>query len=306
MLVCKELVKIEGAGDRREERRRRGNQPIQEIHRNTKVAGHAIQSHDAIALQELLVRAQAHLADEPVLVLVQVSVLGEELLLHQGQRLEEELVPAVVQAADQLRERVKIDRHLRLGLLRAAAEGGQVDHGRAGRHGRAVDVLHRGVGAGSGRDGARQSQKLVLAVAEDRLDLGCVHNLGLEVDALERDGTGQHGVHYQVAVGAELVRGEGRQAVEEQGGRAAVVAHGEQVQTLVGLEAVATVPVAAGLDERLGALDRLLDQLLVAEEKAETNYGEDEIDLGAEDARLLEEVLVRGDGFLLDRGGGSC
>lgn len=71
------------------------------------------------------------------------------------------------------------------------------------------------------------------------------------------------------------------------------------MQAFVGLEPVAPVPVAAALDERLSPLDVLLDQLLVAEEEPRSDDGEDEVDLGPEDARLLKNVFVGGDCFLL-------
>lgn len=71
------------------------------------------------------------------------------------------------------------------------------------------------------------------------------------------------------------------------------------MQALVGLEAVAAIPVAAALDEGLGALDVLLDEGLVAEEEGDADYGEDDVDLGAENARLLEYALVLGDGLVL-------
>ena len=57
------------------------NLPVEEVDSDTKVVSHAVEADDAVALQELLVGAQAHLPDEPVLVLVEVAVLGEELLL---------------------------------------------------------------------------------------------------------------------------------------------------------------------------------------------------------------------------------
>ncbi len=52
-----------------------------------------------------------------------------------------------------------------------------------------------------------------------------------------------------------------------------MVADGEEVQALVGLETVASVPVAAAVDERLSALDVLLDELLVPEEQADADDG---------------------------------
>lgn len=49
--------------------------PIQEVDGDTEIVGHALQADNSVALQELLVGSEAHLSNEPVLVLVEVSVL---------------------------------------------------------------------------------------------------------------------------------------------------------------------------------------------------------------------------------------
>ena len=75
-----------------------GGLPVEKVYGDAKVIGHALEADDTVALQQLLVGAKAHLSDEPVLVLVEVAVLVEELLLNVGERLEKGLVVAVVQA----------------------------------------------------------------------------------------------------------------------------------------------------------------------------------------------------------------
>lgn len=49
--------------------------PVEEVDGHAKVIGHALKANDAVALEQLLVGAQAHLTDEPALVLVEVAVL---------------------------------------------------------------------------------------------------------------------------------------------------------------------------------------------------------------------------------------
>ena len=271
--------------------------PVEEIDGDAKVVGHTLEADDPVALQELLVRAEAHLADEPVLVLVEVAVLVEELLLNGGEGLEEGLVVAVVEAADEEGQGAEVDGHLGLRLVRGAAEGRQVDGLLGGGVG---GLIPDGVvGTGTGADGSAEGEQLVLAVAQDGLDLRGVHHLALEVHSLEGDGAGQHGVDDEVRVCAEFVAGEGRERVEQKRGGDGVVAEGDEVQALVGLEAVAAVPVTSALDELLGSLDVLLDQGPVAVEQAHAYDGKDEVDLGSQDSRLLEDALVGCDGFIL-------
>lgn len=41
------------------------NSPIQKVHRNAEIPGHAIQTHHPVALEELLVSSEPHFTDEP-------------------------------------------------------------------------------------------------------------------------------------------------------------------------------------------------------------------------------------------------
>lgn len=69
--------------------------------------------------------------------------------------------------------------------------------------------------------------------------------------------------------------------------------------TFIGLEPVAPVPITTALNQRLSAPNVLLDKVLVAKEKADPDERENQVNLGAENPRVLENVLVCGDGFLL-------
>jgi hypothetical protein len=71
------------------------------------------------------------------------------------------------------------------------------------------------------------------------------------------------------------------------------------VQALVGLEAVAAVPVTTCIDKGLGTLDVLLNKRLVAVEEAHAYYGENQVDLVTQDARLFEDALVGGNSLVL-------
>lgn len=223
----------------------------------------------------------------------------EELLLHRSEGLEKGLVVAIIQAADEQGERAEINGHLRLRLVGAGAQGRQVDRRGSRRLGELI--AHGVVGARASTQSTAEGQQLVLAVAHDGLDLWCVDDLGLEVDALEGDGAREDRVDDEVGVGAEFVAGECGEGVEQQRRGGVVCADGDEVQALVGLEAVAAVPVAARLDERLGSLDLLLDEGLVAVEEPHAYYGQHQVDLGAQDARLFEQALKLGNCFVLRR-----
>lgn len=68
---------------------------------------------------------------------------------------------------------------------------------------------------------------------------------------------------------------------------------------MVGLQAVSSIPIAAAFDQRPGPVDLLFDKNAVAEEYAYSDDCKDDVDLGAEDARVLEDNLVRVDGSFL-------
>lgn len=273
--------------------------PIEKVHRDAKVISHALEPHDAIALQQLLIRAQPHLAHEPPAVLVQVAVLREEVLLDGRERAKERAVAARVQAADQLRQRCEVDRGLGVGVVGGGgAERRQVD-GCLGVRGR---VGHVGVAVGPGAGGERAGERgeLIFAFAQDGFDFGGVDDLGLEVDALEGYGAGEDGVYDEVGVGAQLVAGEGGEAVEEKRRGLVVVANCEEVQTFVGLQAVAAIPVTTALDQGRCSLDLLLDEDLVAVEEPKADDREDQVDLCAQNARLFEYCFVARDCLVLD------
>lgn len=58
--------------------------PIKEVYRDAKVVGHALQANHTVALEELLVSTQAHLANEPALVLVKITILVKPLLFYRS------------------------------------------------------------------------------------------------------------------------------------------------------------------------------------------------------------------------------
>ena len=63
------------------------------------------------------------------------------------------------------------------------------------------------------------------------------------------------------------------------------------MQTSVSLQPVAAVPVTTRLYELLCAVDVLLDKELVIEEQSYPDDGQDNVDLGAQDASLLKQLL---------------
>jgi hypothetical protein len=56
-----------------------GNLLVEEVNRNAKVVGHALQPDNSVRLEELLVASQAHLTHVPATVLVQVAILAQEV-----------------------------------------------------------------------------------------------------------------------------------------------------------------------------------------------------------------------------------
>ncbi|KAI6775577.1 hypothetical protein HG530_002335 [Fusarium avenaceum] len=239
------------------------NIPVEEVDSNSKVASHTLKADNAITLEKLLVGTKSHLANEPILMLMKVTILVKELLLNLGKRLEEGLVVSVVQAADEQRQWAKVNGHLSLGLLSAGAECGQIDSSSRLRWLGAVAVVSTWTGA----EGAAKSN--------------------------------EYGVYDEVGVGAELVACEGGEGVEEQRSCEVVGANREKMQTLVGLEAVAAVPVTTCIDKGLGTLDVLLNKRLVAVEEAHAYYGENQVDLVTQDSRLFENALVGGNSLVL-------
>ena len=61
---------------------------------------------------------------------------------------------------------------------------------------------------------------------------------------------------------------------------------------MVCFETVSTVPVSTAFDEGFRPVDVLFDVQSVAEEYADADYGEDEVDFSAEDASLFEDSFV--------------
>ena len=62
-------------GEREEEVGKAKSSPIQKVHGNAKVFGHTPQSNNTIALQQLLIPTQAHLAHKPSFMLVEIAIL---------------------------------------------------------------------------------------------------------------------------------------------------------------------------------------------------------------------------------------
>jgi hypothetical protein len=114
---------------------------------------------------------------------MEVTILVKELLLNLSKRLEEGLVISVVQAADEQCQWAKVNGHLSLGLLSAGAECGQIDSSSRLRWLRAVAI----VSAWTSAEGTAKSKQLVLSITKNSLDLGCINNLGLEIDTLKGD-----------------------------------------------------------------------------------------------------------------------
>jgi hypothetical protein len=102
----------------------RGDLLVEEVDRDTKVVGHALESDDSVRLKQLLVAPQAHLAHIPATVLVQVTILAQKGGLDLAQCTKEALVVALVQALYQLGKRCEVDGHL---LVLLTAERGEVD-----------------------------------------------------------------------------------------------------------------------------------------------------------------------------------
>lgn len=63
--------------------------PIQEVHGNTKITRHAVQPHHAVTLEELLIGPESHLTYKPSPVLVQITVLSQEMVLDSSKREKE-------------------------------------------------------------------------------------------------------------------------------------------------------------------------------------------------------------------------
>jgi len=130
-------------------------------------------------------------------------------------------------------------------------------------------------------------------------------NLLAELLALEAEDAGEDAERDKVVVRDQLGRGEGRERVEEQVGGLGEVADREEVDARVDLEAVAAVPVAALVDELLGAVERRNDEVVVRVEQGDADDAQDEVDLGPLAGRLGERLVVRLDGRVLRaRGGG--
>jgi hypothetical protein len=62
---------------------------------------------------------------------------------------------------------------------------------------------------------------------------------------------------------------------------------GEQMEALVCLETIASVPVTTAFHKRAATFDILLDQNLVAEEETNAYYGEDDVDACSQNPSLF-------------------
>lgn len=71
------------------------------------------------------------------------------------------------------------------------------------------------------------------------------------------------------------------------------------MNALVCLETVAAIPVTTAFHQRGRPLDVLFDEYLVAEEEANADYGQDDVDLGTKYAGLLKDGLVCRDCLVL-------
>ena len=71
------------------------------------------------------------------------------------------------------------------------------------------------------------------------------------------------------------------------------------MDALVGFQSVSAIPVTAALDKSLGPLDMFLDERLIAVEESDSYYGQDKIDLCAEDTSLLKDIFQCRNSFLL-------
>ena len=63
------------------------------------------------------------------------------------------------------------------------------------------------------------------------------------------------------------------------------------MQASVSLQPVAAVPVSASLNKLLCTIDIFLDEQLVVEEQSYPDDGQNDVDLGAQNAGLLEQLL---------------
>ena len=71
------------------------------------------------------------------------------------------------------------------------------------------------------------------------------------------------------------------------------------MQSLIRFQPVPTIPVTAAFDEGVGAVDVGFDEELVAEEEADADGGEDDVDFSTEDRGGFEESCVGFEGFVL-------
>lgn len=114
----------------------------------------------------------------------------------------------------------------------------------------------------------------------------------LDINALHADQAGDDGILDKVLVGHDLGAGEGAQCIDELGGGALEVADGHKVYTFVCLQAVASVPVAALLNEFLKLINVGAHQSVVVEEEAEADESKHDIDAGAGRNGFRKQVFV--------------
>ena len=131
----------------------------------------------------------------------------------------------------------------------------------------------------------------VINLADHAADLGGVDDLLLERDAVERDDRGDDGVEYQRCVVEELRTRKCCDRLQEELGRCLELSGGEGVNSLVNLEPVLPLPVAALLEELLRPLDELLHSSPVALCHARPEQHEQHVHLLAHARRLVLSQL---------------
>jgi hypothetical protein len=116
-----------------------------------------------------------------------------------------------------------------------------------------------------------QLEALTLGITTRKADLL------LEIDAVQRQRPGNDGEGHKVVIREQFGRGKRRKRIDEERTRGFELADGEEVEAAVDLEAIATVPVAALLDELVRFREVGGDELVVAKEESDANEREDDV-----------------------------
>uniref|UniRef100_A0A8W7Q3K7 Uncharacterized protein n=1 Tax=Anopheles coluzzii TaxID=1518534 RepID=A0A8W7Q3K7_ANOCL len=118
-------------------------------------------------------------------------------------------------------------------------------------------------------------------------------DLVAQLVARQADHRHVHGVAHERRVLHQLVAGEGADRVEEKVGRRLKVAYRNAVRTLVHLQPVPAVPVAALLDQILGLVDVARDQIVIEIEQPDADLVKHDVEPVAERNRLLVRLAER-------------